>query len=137
MNEATQEIEAEVLTDNATDDAAVVDELLDQAPNKTKTFGGKGIIKRWIMEALCEYPHKIYVEPFGGGASSDGLKYRNGLFSSFRRLPGRLHGFRFVFSNKRIPREPILCKYPFFSRLQFDTFLESTGDNTSGIARLT
>ena len=32
-------------------------------------FGGKGIITRWIMEALCEYPHKIYVEPFGGGAS--------------------------------------------------------------------
>jgi hypothetical protein len=36
INEKTQEIEAEVLTDNAADDAAVVDELLDQTKNRTK-----------------------------------------------------------------------------------------------------
>jgi len=38
----TQEIVAEVLTDNATDDAAVVDELLNQTQNKTGKFGGDG-----------------------------------------------------------------------------------------------
>jgi len=47
VNEKTQEIEAEVLTDNATDDAAVVDELLDQTKNKVKKFGGDGAYDKW------------------------------------------------------------------------------------------
>jgi hypothetical protein len=47
VNEKTQEIEAEVLTDNATDDAAMVDTLLDQTPNKTKKFGGDGAYDKW------------------------------------------------------------------------------------------
>ena len=47
INEATQEIEAEVLTDNATDDAAVVDELLDQVENRIETFGGDGAYDKW------------------------------------------------------------------------------------------
>ena len=32
-------------------------------------FGGKGIIKSWILEHFDGYPHHIYVEPYGGGAS--------------------------------------------------------------------
>ena len=47
INEKTQEIEAEVLTDNATDDAAVVDELLEQTKNRTKKFGGDGAYDKW------------------------------------------------------------------------------------------
>ena len=47
INEKTQEIEAEVLTDNATDDAAVVDELLNQTKNRTKKFGGDGAYDKW------------------------------------------------------------------------------------------
>jgi hypothetical protein len=47
VNEKTQEIEAEVLTDNATDDAAMVDTLLDQATNKTKKLGGDGAYDKW------------------------------------------------------------------------------------------
>src|SRR5215469_15708408 len=47
VNEQTQEIEAEVLTDNATDDAAVVDELLDQTNNVTKTLCGDGAYDKW------------------------------------------------------------------------------------------
>jgi hypothetical protein len=47
INEKTQEIEAEVLTDNAADDAAVVDELLDQTKNRTKKFGGAGAYDKW------------------------------------------------------------------------------------------
>ena len=47
INEKTQEIEAEVLTDNATDNAAVVDELLDQTSNRTKKFGGDGAYDKW------------------------------------------------------------------------------------------
>jgi hypothetical protein len=43
----TQEIVAEVLTDNATDDAAVVDELLNQTRNKTGKFGGDGAYDKW------------------------------------------------------------------------------------------
>lgn len=31
--------------------------------------GGKGMSRRWILEHLAVYPHRIYVEPFGGGAS--------------------------------------------------------------------
>jgi hypothetical protein len=47
VNAETQEIEAEVLTDNATDDAAVVNELLDQTENQTNKFGGDGAYDKW------------------------------------------------------------------------------------------
>jgi len=47
VNPETQEIEAEVLTDNATDDAAVVDELLDQMENRADKFGGDGAYDKW------------------------------------------------------------------------------------------
>ena len=47
VNAETQEIEAEVLTDNATDDAAVVDELLDQMENHADKFGGDGAYDKW------------------------------------------------------------------------------------------
>ena len=47
VNEQTQEIEAEVLTDNAKDDTAVVDELLDQTKNVTKKFCGDGAYDKW------------------------------------------------------------------------------------------
>ena len=51
----TQEIEAEVLTGNATDDAAVVDELLDQMENLADKFGGDGAYDKWkVYEALAE-----------------------------------------------------------------------------------
>jgi hypothetical protein len=46
-NEKTQEIEAEILMDNAADDAAIVDELLDQTKNRTKTLGGDGAYDKW------------------------------------------------------------------------------------------
>ena len=32
-------------------------------------IGGKGLLKKWILAELNKYPHKTYVEPFGGGAS--------------------------------------------------------------------
>jgi hypothetical protein len=35
------------LTDNATDDAAVVDELLDQTKNLPNKFGGDGAYDKW------------------------------------------------------------------------------------------
>ena len=47
VNAETQEIEAEVLTDNATDDASQVDELLDQTENSVNTFGGDGAYDKW------------------------------------------------------------------------------------------
>ena len=51
----TQEIVAEVLTDNATDDAAVVDELLNQTQNKTGKFGGDGAYDKWkVYETLSQ-----------------------------------------------------------------------------------
>jgi hypothetical protein len=55
INADTQEIEAEVLTDNATDDAAVVDELLDQSENRTGKFGGDGAYDKWkVYDTLLE-----------------------------------------------------------------------------------
>jgi hypothetical protein len=47
VNADTQEIEAEVLTDNATDDAAVVDPLLDQTENRVNKLGGDGAYDKW------------------------------------------------------------------------------------------
>ena len=47
VNVETQEIEAEVLTDNATDDASQVDELLDQTENSVNKFGGDGAYDKW------------------------------------------------------------------------------------------
>ena len=32
-------------------------------------IGGKGTLRKWVLAELAEYPHKIYAEPFGGGAS--------------------------------------------------------------------
>ena len=32
-------------------------------------FGGKGLLKKWVLHHLEKYHHKSYVEPFGGGAS--------------------------------------------------------------------
>ena len=39
VNDDTQEIEAEVLTDNATDDAAMIDPLLEQTKNRVSKLG--------------------------------------------------------------------------------------------------
>ena len=47
MNAETQEIEAEVLTDNATNDAAAVDSLLDQTENRVNKLGGDGAHDKW------------------------------------------------------------------------------------------
>ena len=55
VNAETQEIEAVVLTDNATDDAAMVDELLNQTKNKVKKFGGDGAYDKWkVYETLAK-----------------------------------------------------------------------------------
>jgi len=47
VNAETQEIEAEVLTDNATDDVSQVDALLEQAENSVVKFGGDGAYDKW------------------------------------------------------------------------------------------
>jgi len=47
VNAQTQEIEAEVLTDNATDDAAMVDPLLEQTKNRVNKLGGDGAYDKW------------------------------------------------------------------------------------------
>jgi hypothetical protein len=55
VNAETQEIEAEILTDNATDDAAVVDDLLDQTENKIGKFSGDGAYDKWkVYDTLLE-----------------------------------------------------------------------------------
>jgi hypothetical protein len=47
VNAETQEIEAEMLTDNSTDDAAVIGDLLDQTENTVGAFGGDGAYDKW------------------------------------------------------------------------------------------
>jgi hypothetical protein len=55
VNAETQEIEAEILTDNSMDDAAVVDDLLDQTENQVGEFCGDGAYDKWkVYETLLE-----------------------------------------------------------------------------------
>jgi len=64
VNADTQEIEAEILTDNATDDAAVVDDLLDQTENKVGKFSGDGAYDKWkVYDTLLERDGIVPVIP--------------------------------------------------------------------------
>jgi hypothetical protein len=63
VNEKTQEIEAEVLTDNATDDAAVVEELLNQTPNQVSKFGGDGAYDKWKVYGTLSRRNIVPVIP--------------------------------------------------------------------------
>jgi hypothetical protein len=47
INPATQEIEAETLTENSCDDASQVDPLLNQIPSPTNAFYGDGAYDKW------------------------------------------------------------------------------------------
>jgi hypothetical protein len=54
INPATQEIEAETLTDNACDDASQVDPLLNQVPSPTRAFYGDGAYDKWKVYGTLE-----------------------------------------------------------------------------------
>jgi DDE family transposase len=51
INPATQEIEAELLTENSGHDADQVPELLEQVPGQIKTFRGDGAYDKWKVYA--------------------------------------------------------------------------------------
>jgi hypothetical protein len=64
VNAETQEIEAEILTDNSTDDAAVVDDLLDQTENQVGKFSGDGAYDKWkVYDTLLERDGIVPVIP--------------------------------------------------------------------------
>jgi hypothetical protein len=64
VNPATQEIEAETLTENSCDDASQVDPLLDQVPNSTKGFYGDGAYDKWkVYESLERRGTKAVIPP--------------------------------------------------------------------------
>ncbi|MCI0335634.1 MAG: transposase [Planctomycetes bacterium] len=55
MNPLTQEIEAEVLTENSEQDADQVEELVDQTAGPVNTFYGDGAYDQWkVYSALAE-----------------------------------------------------------------------------------
>ena len=54
VNPATHEIEAQVLTDNATHDGTVVNELLDQVSTDVKSFRGDGAYDQWAVYERLE-----------------------------------------------------------------------------------
>ena len=64
VNPATQEIEAETLTDNSCDDAGQVDPLLDQVSSKINGFYGDGAYDKWkVYETLATRGIKAIVPP--------------------------------------------------------------------------
>ena len=64
VNPATQEIEAETLTDNSCDDAGQVDPLLDQVSGKINGFYGDGAYDKWkVYETLATRGIKAIVPP--------------------------------------------------------------------------
>jgi Transposase DDE domain len=64
VNAATQEIEAETLTENSCDDASQVDPLLDQIPGPTGTLYGDGAYDKWkVYESLNSRGTKAIIPP--------------------------------------------------------------------------
>ena len=64
VNPATQEIEAETLTENSCDDAGQVDDLLDQVTGPTKAFYGDGAYDQWkVYETLQKRRTKAIIPP--------------------------------------------------------------------------
>jgi hypothetical protein len=64
INPATQEIEAETLTENSCDDASQVDDLLDQIAVPTDKFYGDGAYDKWkVYETLEKRRAKAIVPP--------------------------------------------------------------------------
>jgi hypothetical protein len=64
VNPATQEIEAETLTENSCDDAGQVDPLLDQVCGATKAFYGDGAYDQWkVYETLQKRRTKAIIPP--------------------------------------------------------------------------
>jgi hypothetical protein len=64
VNPATQEIEAETLTENSCDDASQVDPLLDQVSGSTDAFYGDGAYdQRKVYETLQKRGTKAIIPP--------------------------------------------------------------------------
>jgi hypothetical protein len=64
INPATQEIEAETLTENSCDDASQADPLLDQVRNPTNGFYGDGAYDKWkVYEILEKRGTKAIIPP--------------------------------------------------------------------------
>jgi hypothetical protein len=64
VNPATQEIEAETLTENSCDDASQVDTLLDQLSNSTNAFYGDGAYDQWkVYDSLHRRATKAIIPP--------------------------------------------------------------------------
>ena len=64
VNPATQEIEAETLTENSCDDAGQVDPLLDQISGSTDGFYGDGAYDKWkVYETLAQRGMKAIIPP--------------------------------------------------------------------------
>jgi hypothetical protein len=62
VNAETQEIEAEILTDNSTDDAAVVDDLLDQTENQVGKFSGDGAYDKCRVSRVGYRPPLMFYD---------------------------------------------------------------------------
>jgi hypothetical protein len=64
VNPATQEIEAETLTENSCDDASQVDPLLNQVSGSTNAFYGDGAYDQWkVYETLDQRGTKAIIPP--------------------------------------------------------------------------
>ena len=64
INPKTQEIEAEVLTENSGHDADQVDDLLDQIDQPIDSFGGDGAYDQWkVYNRLAEEEIKAIIPP--------------------------------------------------------------------------
>ncbi len=64
VNAATQEIEAEVLTENSGHDADQVNDLLDQIPEPIDVFAGDGAYDKWkVYDVLAQRAIKPVIPP--------------------------------------------------------------------------
>lgn len=64
VNPETQEIEAETLTENSSDDASQVDPLLDQVPGRPDRFYGDGAYDKWkVYETLEQRGTQAIIPP--------------------------------------------------------------------------
>ncbi len=94
-------------------------------------FGGKWMLAPWIIEHFP--PHRVYVEPYGGGASVL-LRKERAHSEVYNDLDSTIVDVFRVLQSKPGELERIIRLTP-FSREEYDLFYESTEDQVESARR--
>lgn len=109
---------------------------MNAAPTRPalRYLGGKFLLAEWIIKHFP--PHRIYVEPFGGGASVL-LRKERAYAEVYNDLAGEVVGlFRVLRDPALAPRLIELVRLTPFARGEFEAAYEASGDAVEAARRL-